>query len=161
MLTSYASKVMQEILQNSLQQYVNWELPDVQTGFRKSRETREQIANIHWIIKKKKKKRGGVDFQNTPSSASLTMKSLWLCGSQKLVENSWGNGNTRPPYLPPEKLVCRSRNTVRTGHGAMDCFKIWKGVRLAVYCHCAYTTYMQSTWCKMPGWMNHRLHSNA
>ena len=58
-LTSYASKVMQKILQNSLQQYVNWELPDVQTGFRKSRETREQIANIHWIIKKKKKKKKG------------------------------------------------------------------------------------------------------
>ena len=86
-LTSYANKVMQKILQNSLQQYVNWELLDVQTVFIKSRETREQIANIHWIIKKKKKMVGrGVDFQNTSSSASLTMiKSLtvWItenCG---------------------------------------------------------------------------------
>ena len=45
-----SSMVMQKILQNSLQQYVNWELPDVQTGFRKGRGTRDQIVNIHWII---------------------------------------------------------------------------------------------------------------
>ena len=61
-LTSYANTVMQKILQNSLQQYVNWELPDVQTVFIKSRETREQIANIHWIIKKKKNGGAGGGF---------------------------------------------------------------------------------------------------
>ena len=49
---SYAIKVMLKTLQAMLQQYVNRELPDVQTGFRKGRETRGQIANIHWIIKK-------------------------------------------------------------------------------------------------------------
>ena len=49
---SHASKVMLKILQASLQQYVNHELPDVQIGFRKGRGTRGQIANIHWIIKK-------------------------------------------------------------------------------------------------------------
>ena len=49
---SYASKVMLKILQARLQKYVNNELPDVQTGFRKGRGTRDQIANIHWIIKK-------------------------------------------------------------------------------------------------------------
>ena len=51
-LISHASKVMLKILQARLQQYMNRELPDVQTGFRKSRGTRDQIANIHWIIKK-------------------------------------------------------------------------------------------------------------
>ena len=51
-LISYASKVMPKILQDRLQQYVNRELPDVQAGFRKRRGTRDQIANIHWIIKK-------------------------------------------------------------------------------------------------------------
>ena len=50
----YASKVMLKILQAWLQQYVNCELPDVQAGFRKGRGTRDQIANIHWIIKKAK-----------------------------------------------------------------------------------------------------------
>ena len=51
-LISHASKVMLKILQAKLQQYVNRELPDVQAGFRKSRGTRHQTANIHWIIKK-------------------------------------------------------------------------------------------------------------
>ena len=51
-LISHASKIMLKILQARLQQYVNHELPDVQTGFRKGRGTRDQIANIHWIIKK-------------------------------------------------------------------------------------------------------------
>ena len=51
-LVSHASKVMLKILQARLQQYVNRELPDVQAGFRKGRRTRDQIANIHWIIKK-------------------------------------------------------------------------------------------------------------
>ena len=53
-VTSHASKVMLKILQARLQQYVNCELPDVQAGFRKGRGTRDQIANIHWIIKKAK-----------------------------------------------------------------------------------------------------------
>ena len=52
-LISHASKVMLKILQARLQQYVNCELPDVQAGFRKGRGTRDQIANIHWISKKK------------------------------------------------------------------------------------------------------------
>ena len=51
-LISHASKVMLKILQAKLQQYVNHELPDVQAGFRKGRGTRDQIANLHWIIKK-------------------------------------------------------------------------------------------------------------
>ena len=51
-LITYASKVMLKILQARLQQYVNRELPDVQTGFKKGRGTRDQIANIHWIIEK-------------------------------------------------------------------------------------------------------------
>ena len=53
-LISHASKVMHKTLQARLQQYMNAELPDVQAGFRKGRGTRDQIANIHWIIKKKK-----------------------------------------------------------------------------------------------------------
>ena len=52
----------------------------------------------------------------------------WLCGSQQTVENSSRDGNTRPPYLPPVKPVCRSRRTFRTRHGTMDWFKIGKEV---------------------------------
>ena len=66
-LISHASKVMLKILQVRLQQYVNRELPDVQAGFRKGRETRDQIANIHWIIEKQESSR------KTSISALLTM----------------------------------------------------------------------------------------
>ena len=65
-LISHASKVMLKILQARLQQYVNWELPDVQAGFRKGRGTRDQIANICWIIEKAR------EFQWNTTSASLT-----------------------------------------------------------------------------------------
>ena len=54
-LIPHISKIMLQILQDRLQQYVNHELPDVQAGFRKGRGTRDQIANIHWIIKKPRK----------------------------------------------------------------------------------------------------------
>ena len=55
-------------------------------------------------------------------------QSLWLCGSQQTVENSSRDGNTRPLYLCLQKSVCRSRSTVRSGHGMMDWFQIRKGV---------------------------------
>ena len=61
-LISHASKVMLKILQARLQQYVNYELPDVQAGFRKGRGTRNQIANIHWIIKKAREFQKNTDF---------------------------------------------------------------------------------------------------
>ena len=102
-LILHASKVMLKILQARLQQYGNWERPDVQAGFRKGRWTRDQIANICWITEKVR------EFQKTSTSASLTMLKS-LCGSQQTVENSSRDGNTRSPYLPPEKPVCRSRS---------------------------------------------------
>ena len=74
-LISHASKVMLKILQARLQQYMNHELPDVQPGFRKGRGTRDQIANIRWIIKKQESSR------KTSLSALLTMPKP-LCGSQ-------------------------------------------------------------------------------
>ena len=103
-LISNTRKVMLKILQAGLQQYVNQELPDVQAGFRKGRGTRDELANIHWIIEKAR----------VPEKHLLLLnwlrQSLWLCGSQKTGENSWRDGNTRPPDLPPEKSVCRSRS---------------------------------------------------
>ena len=66
-LISHASKVMLKILQARLQQYVNRELPDVQAGFRKGRGTRDQIANIYWIMEKAR------EFQKSSISALLTM----------------------------------------------------------------------------------------
>ena len=61
-LMSHASKIMRKILQASLQQYMNRELPDVQAGFRKGRGTRDQIAKIHWIIEKTREFQGNMYF---------------------------------------------------------------------------------------------------
>ena len=102
-LISHTSKVMLKILQARLQQYVNRELPDVQAGFRKGRGTRNQIANICWIIKKAR------EFQKNHLFLLYWLcQSLWLCRSQQTVENSERDGNTRPPDLPLEKPVYRS-----------------------------------------------------
>ena len=65
--------------------------------------------------------------RKTSISALLTMPKP-LCGTQQTVENSSREGNTRPPYLPPEKSVCRSEATVRTGHGTTNWFQVGKGV---------------------------------
>ena len=80
-----------------------------------------------------------------PSSALLTMQSLSLCGSQQTVENSERDGNTRPPYLPSEKPVCRSRNKeLELDMEQWTGSKLGKEYAKAVYCHHAYITYMQS-----------------
>ena len=81
MLISYASKIMLKILQASLQQYVNWEIPDLQTEFRKGRRKRNQIANTGCI----REQQG--NFRKT-STDSLTTEVLEFCGSQQTMENS-------------------------------------------------------------------------
>ena len=74
---------MLKILQVRLQQYVTQELPDVQVEFRKGRGSRDQIANIHWIIEKAR------EFQKNIYFCSIDYaKAFWLCGSQQAVENS-------------------------------------------------------------------------
>ena len=88
---------MLKILQARLLQYVNCKLPDVQAGFRKGRGTRDQIANICWIIKKAREFQKNIYF-----CFRLCQR---LCGSQETVENSSRDGNTRPPDLPLEKPI--------------------------------------------------------
>ena len=95
-LISHTSKVMLKILQARLQQYVNRELPDVQAGFRKGRGTRDQIANICWIIEKAK------EFQKN-ISALLTMPKPLMCGSHKLWKILKEMGM-------PDHLTCLLRN---------------------------------------------------
>ena len=95
---------MLKILQARLEQYVNHELLDIQAGFRKGRGTRDQIANIHWIIKKAK------EFQKNIYSCFIDHTKAFDYVDHKKLEISSRYGNTRPPYLPPEKSVCRSRS---------------------------------------------------
>ena len=123
-LISYASKRMLKILWARLQQYVNWELPYVQTRFRKGRGTRDQIANIRWITGKAR------EFQ----------KSIYICFIDYAKAFDRVDHNKLWKFLKemgiPDHLTCLLRNlyagqeaTVRNGHGTMDWFKIGKGVR--------------------------------
>ena len=94
---------MLKILQARLQQYMNRELPNIQAGFRKGRGTREQIANICWIIEKAREFQKNIYFHFSDYAKAFDCvdhNKLW-----KILK-----GNTRPPDLPPEKSVCRSRS---------------------------------------------------
>ena len=93
---------MLKILQARLQQYVNHELPDVQAGFRKGRGTRDQIANVHWIIKKAR------EFQKNIYFCFIDYAKAFDCVDHNKLENSERDGNTRPPDLPLDKPICRS-----------------------------------------------------
>ena len=93
---------MLKILQARLRQYVNHELPDVQAGFRKGRGTRNQIANICWIIEKAR------EFQNNIYFCIIDYAKAFDCVDHKKLENSERDRNTRPPDLALEKPVCRS-----------------------------------------------------
>ena len=103
-LISHASKVMLKILQARLQQYVNCELPDVQAGSRKGRGTRDQIANIHWIMEKAR------EFQKNIYFCCIDYAKAFDCVDHNKLENSERDGNTRLLNLPLEKSVCRSRS---------------------------------------------------
>ena len=96
-LISHASKVMFKIFQARLQQYMNLELPDVQTGFR------DQIANIHWIIEKAKESQRYIYccFIDYAKARPLTM---WITTNWKILQEMG------TPTMPAEKSVCRSRN---------------------------------------------------
>ena len=101
-LISHASKVMPQILQAGLQQYMNCEFLDVQAGFRKGRGTRDQIANIFWIIKRARQ------FQKNIISALLTMPrplTVWITINCGKFGKRWEYQTTD---LPLEKPVCRS-----------------------------------------------------
>ena len=138
-LISHASKVMLKFLQARLQQYMNQELPDVQAGFRKSRGTGDQIANMCWIIEKAREFQTNIYFcfiDYAKAFDCVHHNKLWKILKEMGI---------------PDELTCLLINlyagqeaTVRTGHGT-DWFQIEKEYVKTVYCHPAYLTYMQST----------------
>ena len=145
-LISHASKVMLKILQARLQQYVNQELPDVEAGFIKCRGTRDQIANIHWIIKK----------------AREFLKTIYFCLIDYAKAFDCVDHNKLWKILQemgiPDHITCLLRNlyagqeaTVRTGYEQGTGSKLGKKYDRAVYCHSAYLTSVQSTSWEMPG----------
>jgi len=138
-LISHASKIMLKILQARLQQYVNHELSDVQADFRKGRGTRDQIANIHWIMEKAREFQENIYFcyiDYAKASDGVDHNKLWKILKETGI---------------PDHLTCLLRNlyagqeaTFRIGHGTTDWFQIGKEYFKAVYCHRAYLIYMQT-----------------
>ena len=101
---STTKTILLKILQSRIQQYVNRELPHVQTGFRKGRRARDQIANIRWIVEKAR------EFQKNIIYCFIDYTKAFDCVDHDKLWKILKFGNTRPPYLPPEKSVCRSRS---------------------------------------------------
>ena len=122
-LISHASKVMLKILQARLQQCVNHEIPDVQAGFRNGRRTRDQIANICWIMEKAREFQKNIYFcfiDHAKAFDYVDHNKMWKIHKEMGI---------------PDHLTCLFRNlyagqeaTVRTGHGTTDWFQIGKGV---------------------------------
>ena len=122
---------MLKILQAKLQQYVNHELPDVQAGFRKGRGTRDQIANIHWLVEKARVFQENIYFYLIDYAKGFDCvdhKKLWKILQEMGIS---------------DYLTCLRRNlyagqeaTVRTGHGTTDCFQIGKGVHQGCVLSC-------------------------
>ena len=123
---------------------MNCELPDVQAGFRKGRGTRDQIANIHWIIERSR------EFQ----------KNIYFCFTDYAKASDCVDHNKQWKILKemgiPDHLTCLLRNQLEPDMEQQTGSKSGKEYVKAVYCHCAYLTYMQSTLCEMPGWMKHK-----
>ena len=143
-LISHASKVMFKIFQARLQRYVNRELADIRTGFGKGRGTRDQIANIRWIIEKAR------EFQKNIYFCFVDYAKVFDCVDHNKLENSERDGNTRPPYLPPEKSVLQvKKQQLELDMEQQTGSKLGKEYIKAVYYHPAYLTYLQSTSCEL------------
>ena len=153
-LISHASKVMLKILQARLQQYVNRELPDVQSGFKKAEEPEIKLPTSIGSLKKQENAR------KTSTSALLTMPkplTVWIttnCGKsckrweyQTTILASW------------ETCIQVKKQQLEPDMEQWTGSKLGKEYVKAVYCHPAYLTSLQSTSCEMPGWMKHKLES--
>ena len=126
---------MLKILQARLQQYMNRELPDVQAGFRKGRGTRDQIANICWVIKKARAFQKNIYFcfiDYAKAFDCVAHNKLWKMPLTVWLITNW---KILKEMGIPDHLTCLLRNlyagqeaTVRAGHGTTDWFQIWKGV---------------------------------
>ena len=145
---------MLKILQARLQQYMNWEFPDAQTGFRKGRGTRDQIADIRLIVEKVREFHKNVYFcfiDYAKAFDCVDHKKLWKIlkgmGIQATLSASWEIS------MQVKKLQLEWDMKQQTGS------KLGKEYVKAVYCQPAYLTYMQSTSCEMPAWMKHKLGS--
>ena len=136
-LISHVSKVMPQILQSRLQQYMNHELPDVQLGFRKGRGTRDQIANIRWIIKKAR------EFQKNIYFCFIDYAKAFDCLDHNKLENLKEIGISDHLTCLLRILYAGQEATVRTGHGTIYWFQIGKGCILSPCLFNLYAEYIK------------------
>ena len=144
---------MLKILQARFQQYMNWELPDIQAGFRKGRGTRDQIANIAGSSKRQENSRKICTF------ALLTMPKPLTNGSEQTGKffKRWEYQTT---WLASwENCMHVKKQQLEPGMKQWTGSKLGKEYVKAIYCHPAYLSYMQNTSCKMPGCMKCKLES--
>ena len=144
---------MLKTLQVRLQQYVNHELPDVQAGFRKGRGTRDQMANIHWIIEKAR------EFQKNIYFCFIDYAKAFDCADDNKLENSerWEYQTTWP--ASQETCMQVRKQQLELDMEQQTGSKSGKEYVKAVYCHPAYLTSMQSTSWEILSWMKHKLES--
>ena len=135
-LISHASKVILKILQARLQQYMNCELPDVQAGFRKVRGTRDQIANICWIIKKAREFQKNIYFHFIDYAKDIDHvdhKQLWKFFKRWVYQTCLLSN-----------LYAGQETTVRTGHRKTNCSQIGKGeYQGCVLSHCLFNLHAE------------------
>ena len=147
-LISYASKVMLKILQARLQQYINCELPDIQAGYKKCRGTRDQVANIRWVIKKAR------EYQKNIYFCFIDYAKGFECVDHNKLQKILQEVGI-PDHLTCPWEICMQvkKQQLELDMKQPTAFKLGKECVKAVYCHLAYLTYMQSTSCEMPYWM--------
>ena len=153
-LISLASKLMLKIIQARLQQFVNWELPDIQAGITKGRGATEQSANIHWILAKARESQKNIYFcfiDYIKAFDCVEHNKLWEILLEMEIQ---------------DHLTCLLRNlyvdqeaTVRTGHETTHWFQIGDRVSQGCILLPWLFSYMHSTSCKMLGWVRYKLES--
>ena len=154
-LISHTSKVMLKILHARLQHYVNQELPDVQAGFRKGRGTRDQIANIHWIIEKARELQ-----KKTSTSVSMTMSKLltvWIIINCGKLLNRWEYQTISP--VSWETCMHVKKQQLESCMEQLIGSRLRKEYNRAVCCYPVGVIYMLSTSWEIPGWMSYKLES--
>ena len=145
---------MLKILQVRLQQYLNWELPDVQARFRKGRGTRAQIANILWNIEKAR------EFQKNICFWFIDYVEGFDCVDHNKPWKFWKRWEYQTT-LPISWETCRQAKMqqLEPYMKQLAGSKLGKEYVKAVYCHPVYLTYMQSTSCEILGWISYKLES--
>ena len=154
-LISHVSKVMLKILQTRLQQYINYELLDVQAGFTKGRGTRDQIANIRWIIEKMRQ------FQKNVYFCFFDYAKVYDCVDHTKQTGKFWKRREHQTTRPASWEICiqLKKQQLELDTEQQTGFKLGKEYVKAKYCHPAYLTYMKTTLWGMLEWMKHKLES--